>query len=127
MGHLQFSRTSMLLQPVRGSKWRFSSVCQPLQEAFVALCIYCEAETELYDYGNGHSVCARCTNGRIAAGLMKDLADATMRADAASDEFLAVVTEIPSGMPHPDGVQRIKNVSSRLRTARQQMGNAQAR
>jgi hypothetical protein len=44
-----------------------------------------------------------------------------MQADAVSDESQAVVTEIPSGMPHPDGVQRIKNVSRRLSSARDQM------
>src|ERR1044071_132149 len=89
----------------------------------MALCFYCKTETELYS--NGRPICIPCDN-KVAA-LVRDLADATMRADAASDEFQAVVTEIPSGMPHPDGVQRIKNVSRRLRAARQEMSNAQNR
>jgi len=89
----------------------------------MALCVYCKTETELYS--NGRPICIACDNK--AAALVRDLADATMQADAASDEFQAVVTEIPSGMPHPDGVQRIKNVSRGLKAARQQMGTAQVR
>ena len=89
----------------------------------MALCVYCQTETELYS--NGRPICIACDNK--AAALVRDLADAIIQADAASDEFQAVVTEIPSGMPHPDGVQRIKNVSRELRAAREQMGTAQAR
>ena len=89
----------------------------------MALCVYCQTETELYS--NGRPICIACDNK--AAALVRDLADATMQADAASDEFQAVVTEIPSGMPHPDGVQRIKNVSRRLSAARDQILKAQDR
>ena len=89
----------------------------------MALCVYCKTETELYS--NGRPICIPCDNK--TAALVRDLADATMQADAASDEFQAVVTEIPSGMPHPDGVLRIKNVSHRLSTARDQMVEAQDR
>jgi hypothetical protein len=47
-----------------------------------------------------------------------------MRADAASEDFQRVVEEIPSGMPHTDGVQRIKNVSRKLSKARDEMMEA---
>jgi len=88
---------------------------------FMALCVYCKTETELYS--KGRPICIPCE--QKTASLARDLADATMHADAASDEFLAVMTEIPSSMPHPDGGERIKNVSQRLRDAREQMSHAQ--
>ena len=89
----------------------------------MAHCIYCKAETELHN--SGRPICIPCD--QKTAALIQDLADATMQVDAASDEFQSVLTEIPSGMPRPDGVQRIRNVSDRLRAARQVMWNAQDR
>ena len=44
-----------------------------------------------------------------------------MRVNAASEVFQKVMEEIPSDIPHPDGVQRIKNVSKQLSKARDEM------
>lgn len=89
----------------------------------MAHCVYCKAKTELHT--NGCPICIQCD--QKMAALVRDLADSTMQADAASDEFLAVMTEIPSGMPHPDGREKIKNVSQKLRAAREQMSRAEVR
>jgi hypothetical protein len=89
----------------------------------MAQCAYCKAETELY-FANV-PVCIQCADQRspveARASLIKNLADATSRADAASEAFDKVVGDIPSHIPHPDGVQRIKNASKKLKTARDEM------
>jgi hypothetical protein len=41
-----------------------------------------------------------------------------MQADAASEAFQKVLEDIPSGIPHPDGSQRIRNISRKLSKAR---------
>jgi hypothetical protein len=93
----------------------------------MALCAYCKAETELY-FANV-PVCIKCGDerspDRTRASLLQNVADATMRAEAASEAFEKVVGDIPSGMPHPDGVQRIKNVSQQLSKARDEVLEAQ--
>ncbi len=43
--------------------------------------------------------------------LRERLAKATEESRAASERFNAVVNESPSGVPHPDGSQRIYNAS----------------
>ena len=88
-------------------------------------CAYCKAEAQLYVANV--PVCIQCVDAtpeEKRASLLQNVADATMRADAASEAFQRVVEEIPSGMPHPDGVQRIKNVSRQLSEARDEMVEA---
>ena len=79
----------------------------------MALCAYCKAETQLY-FANV-PVCIKCGDTRspqqMRASLLQNIADVTMRAEAASEAFQKVVADIPSDVPHPDGVQRITNVS----------------
>ena len=95
----------------------------------MAQCAYCKAETELY-FANV-PVCIECGDARspeqTRASLLQNVADATMRADAASETFQKVVDEIPSDIPHPDGVQRIKNVSQELTKAHNEMMEAHRR
>jgi hypothetical protein len=92
----------------------------------MAQCAYCKAETQLYVANV--PVCIQCGDARspeqTRVSLLQYVADATMRADAASEAFQRVVEEIPSGMPHADGVQRIKNVSRQLSKARDEMMEA---
>ena len=96
----------------------------------MARCAYCRTETELYE--SQVPVCVHCadedpdTRHRKAA-LFRDLEEATKRAEAASDAFAAVTNDIPSGMPHPDGVQRIHNASRELSAARDEMIKAHNR
>jgi hypothetical protein len=92
----------------------------------MAECVYCNAETELY-FSNV-PVCIQCADQRspeeARTSLIKHLADATSKADAASEAFEKVVSEIPSQIPHPDGIQRIKNASQQLKDARDEMMKA---
>ena len=92
----------------------------------MAQCAYCNAETQLY-FANV-PVCIQCADARspeqTRASLLQNVADATMRAEAASDTFKKVVADIPSEMPHPDGVQRITNATRQLSKARDEMMEA---
>lgn len=96
----------------------------------MARCAYCHTETELYD--GVSPLCVQCADlspeGRaVRAKLFGDLNEAVKRADAANDAFVAVTGGIPSGIPHPDGVQRIQNVARELSAAREEMMKAQNR
>ena len=63
----------------------------------MAKCAYCGAETELYD--GETPICIKCSEKLEMA--------------------------IPSGLPHPDGTQRIRNASNRqLTIARNEMTRA---
>jgi hypothetical protein len=44
--------------------------------------------------------------------------------NSASTKFNAVVRDIPSGLPHPDGTQRIHNLSRELAEAREKLAAA---
>ena len=95
----------------------------------MAYCAYCRAETELH-IGNV-PVCIKCGDARspeqTRASLLQNAADAKMRVEAASDTFEKAVEDIPSGMPHPDGAQRIRNASRQLSKARDEMMDAHRR
>jgi hypothetical protein len=101
-----------------------------------AECIFCKAETELYD--SGVPVCVKCADARtkpkppateqqIRRTLLQDVLELTARINEATREFEAVTGQIPSGLTHPDGVQRIKNASNALSIARKEMGTAHNR
>jgi len=90
-------------------------------------CCFCKAETELFI--NGVPVCVACEarqikrkpparDNSILSTLHRDLEIATERAKAATAAFDAVTSEIPSGIPHPDGTQRIHNASRKMSQAR---------
>jgi hypothetical protein len=96
----------------------------------MAECAYCKTETQLYV--SNVPVCLKCSDEppekrRTKATLLRDLQEATKRADEASDAFLAITTEIPSGFPHPDGTQQIHNASHKLTAAREAMMKAHTR
>jgi len=59
--------------------------------------------------------------------VQHDVTEATERAHVASDAFEAIVANVPSGLPHPDGTQRILNASRTLSAARQEMMRAHGR
>jgi hypothetical protein len=89
-------------------------------------CAYCRAETDLYE--NGVPVCHRCsTTCIIRETLIAKVLEATATKSDAFREFEAVMLLCPSGVPHPDGVQRIKNASNNLTVARKEMARAYAR
>jgi hypothetical protein len=96
----------------------------------MALCAYCRRETELYD--GGTPVCVECVEARapqpsLAARLTREVAAATERADAANAAFHALMRDIPSNVPHPDGSLRLHNASRELTIARQAMMEATLR
>jgi len=89
-------------------------------------CAYCKGETQLY-FANV-PVCIKCGDARspeqTRASLIQNLEDTTLRADAASEAFQKVMADIPSNIPHPDGLQRIKNASQQLTKSRDEMMEA---
>jgi hypothetical protein len=96
----------------------------------MAECIYCKTETELYDYGL--PVCVQCAGlspqkRAVRAKLVLELNSAIRHADEASAAFIAITTEIPSGLPHPDGTQQIQSASRKLAAAREAMSKAHTR
>ncbi len=61
------------------------------------------------------------------ARLQRELQEATARAHLATDAFHAIMGDIPSSVPQPDGTQRINNVYRELSFARREMMRAHAR
>ena len=102
----------------------------------MARCGYCKSETGLFD--RGMPVCLDCARRQgtkkpssIAEDslvlLQRDLKEATVRAHQATDAFNAIMGDIPSAVPQPDGTQRINNVYRELSLARREMMRAHAR
>jgi hypothetical protein len=101
----------------------------------MARCIVCKAET--FVFIGIIPVCISCLDNRavtpprteqeIRAVLVKRIIDATVRASTASEIFSAMTSRFPSGLPHPDGVQRIKSAASELSIARKELMNAHRR
>jgi hypothetical protein len=102
----------------------------------MADCIFCKAQTELDD--NGVQICRNCsdagpnrkppaTDQQIRSTLLQDILELTARVNEANREFEAIIGQVPSGLPHPDGVQRIKNASNKLSTARKELMKAHRR
>jgi hypothetical protein len=102
----------------------------------MAQCAFCATETELHE--NGVPVCPNCSDMRtkpnstasdqdIRGALLQEILEYTARTGEAAREFEGVAGQVPSGLPHPDGVQRIKNASINLSTARKELMNAHKR
>ena len=103
----------------------------------MAECAYCRYETELYD--SGVPVCIKCSTARefkrklplntdqIRTTLVGSIAQATARVSEANHKFNVGTGQFPSGLPHPEGVQRIKNASDELTLARKEMMTAHKR
>ncbi len=104
----------------------------------MAQCVYCQAETELYE--NNIPICISCSNARtepkrkppvtappLRDSLLEDILATTARMNEARRGFDLVMGHFPSGLPHPDGSQQIKNASRELEFARKEMGRAHDR
>ena len=59
--------------------------------------------------------------------LLDELAKARENARLANEAFQALMKDIPSGLPHPDGVQRIHSVSAENAQARKNLETARVR
>ena len=104
-------------------------------------CIYCGAGTSLYQ--GETPLCAKCAEAigteqpppqpaplhkdHVRRILQLDVAETTARADTAAAEFKAIINSIPSGIPQPDGVQRIHQASHDLANARKDLMRAHSR
>jgi hypothetical protein len=98
-------------------------------------CIVCKTET--FVQVGGVPICVMClknppvgqprTEREIRAALVRRIIDATVQAQAASNSFSEVTNQIPSGLPHSDGIQRIKNASHALFIACKEMAAAHNR
>jgi len=103
----------------------------------MATCSRCGVETQLH-FG-GAPLCIKCSDlweakrkppqntDQIRTGLVSQIVDATARVSAANQKFNELIGQFPSGEPHPDGVQRIKNASNELTIARKEMMTAHKR
>ena len=104
----------------------------------MAQCAHCKAETFMYECEI--PICIQCSEKRerfprkppisstqIQHVLVNEIAEATARVSAANNEFCKVMSQVPSGLPHPDGAQRIQNVSHELDIARKEMMKAHTR
>ena len=56
--------------------------------------------------------------------LRDDVERLRVASDLADDQFNAILCEIPSGLPHPDGVQHIHNAAVEASAARARLMNA---
>lgn len=103
----------------------------------MTICVFCESEAKRAV--DGVPVCEACsgkpaidfgepkTDRQIRAALHKEIVASTARAHAASEALIAIMGEIPSGLPLPDGSQRIQNAARALAAARKEVMNAHAR
>jgi hypothetical protein len=94
-------------------------------------CIYCAAATEMYQ--NQIPICTKCSEEREERGtrpareqqirtiLVNSLVEATTRTSVASQAFNIVMSQFPSGLPHPDGSRKIHNASAALAAARKEL------
>jgi hypothetical protein len=95
----------------------------------MAECIVCKTET--FVHVGIISICIKRlenqaialprTEQAIRTALVKGIIDATVRASAASEVFSAVTSQVPSGLPHADGVQRIKSAAIEMAIARKEL------
>jgi hypothetical protein len=103
----------------------------------MAQCAYCKAETETYE-GGDVPICLECSDARqakikppaseqVGRLLIQESVEATSRANAALRAFNDVLNLFPSGLPNPDGTQRVQNASRKLIAARKEMGRAHSR
>ena len=59
--------------------------------------------------------------------LIQDVVDAATLKSKACEAFDAAIDQFPSGLPYPDGAQRVKNTSVQLSTARNILRTARNR
>ena len=100
-------------------------------------CVFCGTEGE--HAADGVPMCKECSgkppseietlnaNRRIRAALHREILASTARAHAAPEELKAIMGDIPSGLPPPDGSQRNHNAAHALAAARHEVMNAHSR
>jgi hypothetical protein len=103
----------------------------------VTICAFCESKAE--STIDGLALCRECSSKpegelgklkwdrQIRAGLHREILASTARANAASRVLSAIMGDIPSGLPQPDGTQRIQNAAHALAAARNAVMQAHSR
>jgi hypothetical protein len=61
---------------------------------------------------------------QIMKRLREDLVSAQQRHNAASEKFDRIISEVPSGVPHPDGTDRIFQASREYSQAHKEVLDA---
>ena len=101
------------------------------------ICVFCESESQVVL--DGVPVCEECSSKpeseigklkadrQIHAALYLEVLASTVRAHAASEALSAIMGDIPSGLPQPDGSQRIQNAAYALAAARNEVMQAHSR
>jgi hypothetical protein len=110
-----------------------SSVQVKTGDFIVTQCAHCQAEMKIYI--GDVPICDECSQARAAKPptpnvrdvLFRELITATTDAESARNEFVKVTGRIPTGLPHPDGTQRVKNASRELALARERLMKAHNR
>ena len=64
---------------------------------------------------------------QIRRTLLQDIFKLTAVVDEAYAQFAGAMRIIPNDLPHPDGAQRIKNISTKLSTVREELMKAHRR
>jgi len=103
----------------------------------VTTCAFCQSESELAI--DGVPLCRECsgkpeseieklkTARQIRTALHREVLASTARAHAASHALRAIMGDIPSGLPQPDGAQGIQNAAHALAAARNAVMRAHSR
>jgi hypothetical protein len=98
-------------------------------------CYYCGRGTELYQADV--PTCVVCvikrkdpdflSSASVHSRLVRGLEEATIELNELSRTHTRILAEIPSGLPHPDGAQRIRSISQQLSKARANVARAHSR
>ena len=101
----------------------------------MAACSLCGSETELYS--GGIPLCLKClaayeagsipSDAEIHRRLQNDEAMARVESKVAYTRYCEIVKDIPSGLPAPDGSERIHRTQRDLECARQRHEKAHER
>jgi hypothetical protein len=75
-------------------------------------------------YGDGAPICPGCL---VREALTQEVLENTAKKGEAFRKFEETILRVPSGLPHPDGAQRIRHASNDLTFARKEMARAYAR
>ena len=92
-------------------------------------CSYCGRETQLYQAGV--PTCTICSGHSKDLSIHSRLIVALEQAGLHLDSVMAIhneaMNDIPSGLPHPDGVQRIRSISQDIANAKESVARAHSR
>jgi hypothetical protein len=100
----------------------------------MARCSYCGQETELHE--GGMPICVACSNRltgpnpgirSIHTRLIEDLADASAHFHSVTRTRNQIIDDVPSGLRHPDGAQRIRSIAHELSVSKERLARAHSR